>query len=103
MILTIQPKNGQAIRFNTDDSSNYKTSSAVFQLIEKVWWQWFEETKEHNSEIEDMYFSEDAIYCKKGAIIQAIEQIAEVAEETNKTYFKEAELYTHVDIECAFN
>lgn len=103
MKITILTKKGKYLRFDTENPEHYKTSSEIFQFVENIWFEWFEHESGNNSELEEMYYGEEACYSKKGAILQAIEQIGEVAEETNKTFFKESELYTIVDIECAFN
>jgi len=54
-----------------------KTDSPVFQAIEKEFDRWIEGRRDY----EKMYFSDEAIYTKKGAIIQAIDQTLEVMEE----------------------
>ena len=60
-----------------------KTDSWLFQACEKIWNDWFDDAIKHNSEIEDMYYSDDAIYTKKGAIRGMIEQIFECMNEEN--------------------
>ena len=69
-------------------------SHPVFQYIEQRFWRWIECA---SHDVKDMYFSEDAIYEKKGAIIQAIENVIEEANETGKPV-----ILANADIECAF-
>jgi len=54
-----------------------KTDSSVFQAIEKEFDKWIDGRPDYN----EMYFSDEAVYTKKGAIIQAIDQALEVMEE----------------------
>ena len=55
------------------------TDSDLFIQIEKKFDDWIEE----NSEIFAMYFSDDAIYVKRDAIVQAIDSIFELMDEEN--------------------
>jgi hypothetical protein len=103
MKITILTKANRYIKFDSDDANTWRTSSEIFAFMENIWNDWFDEEGEHNREIEDMYFSDEAIYTKKGAILQGIEQLVQVAEELNKTFFTQAEMHTCVDISCAFN
>lgn len=54
-----------------------KTDSPVFQAIEKELDKWID----GRTDYEEMYFGDEAVYTKKGAIIQAIDQAIEVMEE----------------------
>jgi hypothetical protein len=56
-------------------------SNAMFQYVERKFWEWIESQRK---EVKEMYFSDDAIYEKKGAIIGAIESALEEATEENK-------------------
>lgn len=69
-------------------------SHPVFQYIEQRFWKWIDSAPH---DVKDMYFSEDAIYEKKGAIIGAIENAVEEANETGKPV-----ILANADIECAF-
>lgn len=57
-----------------------KTDSHLFRAIEKEFDKFIKDSNPA-SEYEDKYFSEDAIYSKKYAIIAAIDQIFEVMDE----------------------
>jgi hypothetical protein len=57
-----------------------KTDSWLFQAVEKEFDSWIDSSNP-SSEYEDMYFSEEAIYTKKGAIQGAIELIFEFMDE----------------------
>ncbi len=69
-------------------------SSPVFHYVEKKFNEWIESGR---FERKEMYFSEDAINDKKGAIQGAIENALEEANETGKP----VEL-SKFDIEAAF-
>jgi hypothetical protein len=56
-------------------------SNAMFQYVEKKFWDWIESQR---AETKEMYFSDDAIYDKKGAIVGAIEAALEEANEEQK-------------------
>jgi hypothetical protein len=58
-------------------------SSPVFQYVEKKFWDWIDSSNPA-SEYREMYFGDDAIYTKKGAIVGAIEAALELAVEENK-------------------
>lgn len=55
--------------------------SPLFKEIEKKFNTYLDES--NDSDLRDMYFSEDRIYSAKGAIQEAIEQIFEVMNENN--------------------
>ena len=102
MRITILTTDKKYINFDTENTSHYKVESPVFQFFEKLWYSWFEEESSHNSEIEDMYFSEEAIYTRKGAIRQAMELMEEIATEYKRNFFTESEIWKY-DIQCAFS
>jgi hypothetical protein len=58
-------------------------SHPVFLEVEREFWAWLESSNPAN-QYEEMYFSDDAIYTKRGAIIGAIEELLNEAQETNK-------------------
>ncbi len=66
---------------NSNISQITSISHPIFKYVEQKFWQWIDCARH---EIKDMYFSEDAIYDKKGAIIQAIENALEEAVESGK-------------------
>ena len=68
---------------NSNQSNLSDTSHPVFLAVEKEFWGWLESSNPAN-EYEEMYFGDDAIYTKKGAIIGAIEEMINEANETNK-------------------
>lgn len=75
-----------------------KTDSWLFQTVEKLFDKWIDSTNPA-SEYQDKYFSEDAIYTKKGAIRGAIENMMnEMAEEGVKWGY-----LNNFDIEAAFS
>jgi hypothetical protein len=61
---------------------DYDMESELFEFIENEFMDWIEHNK--GRDIEDMYYSEDAIYSKKGAITGSIEDIAYLMESENK-------------------
>ena len=68
-------------------NSNYSQLTAldhpIFLAVEKEFWLWLESTNPA-MEYEEMYFGDDAIYDKKGAIRGAIEEMMYEADETGK-------------------
>jgi hypothetical protein len=79
---------------NSDAFQLTAPSHPIFQYVEKRFWNWINGAPR---DVREMYFSEDAIYEKKGAIQGAIENAIEAANEENKPI----DLRTF-DIECAF-
>ena len=64
----------------------------LWDYIENDWNDWYDHESENNKELEEMYYGEEAIYSKKGAIRQAIDDVADqIADELkrnpNKTTF----------------
>lgn len=73
--------------------------SDLFQELEKRFDEWINDAPS-SSEYNEMYFSEDAIYDKRGAIHGAIELIFEVMKENNLPF-----IYLNdkrLDLTCAF-
>ena len=68
---------------NTNYQTAAKLDSPIFLAVEKEFWAWFENTNPA-SEYEEMYFGDEAIYSKKGAILQAIEEMIDEADTTGK-------------------
>ncbi len=68
----------------------------VFQYVEKRFDDWIENSNPA-SENDEKYFGEDAIYTKRGAIEQALENLIDEAQETGKPVD-----VTKFDLECAF-
>ena len=58
-------------------------SHPVFLAVEKEFWDWIDSTNPAQ-EYEAMYFSDEAIFNKRGAIEQAIEDMINEANEENK-------------------
>lgn len=101
MIITVIDK-GHFIKIDTDNMQEaFKLDSPIFKLCERLFWE-FIETSNPADELEDKYFSDDAIYTKKGAIRGAIELIEEIAQEENKTTFITQQLLSY-DLETAFS
>lgn len=64
----------------------------LWDYIENDWSDWFDHESERNNELEEMYYGEEAIYSKTGAIRQAIDDVAdqianELSRNPNKTTF----------------
>lgn len=85
--------------YNSNISEAMKTSSPVFKAVENEFNNWMDNSNPA-MEYADMYFSEDAIYDKKGAIQSAIEQIFEVMEENNLPFIYLND--SRLDLDCAF-
>lgn len=68
----------------------------VFQHIEKQFDEWLKHSNPA-MEYEEKYYGDEAIYTKRGAIAQAIENLIEEANESNKPVNVKT-----FDIECAF-
>lgn len=66
---------------NSNIAQITSVSHPIFKYVEQKFWAWIESAPH---EVKDMYFSEDAINDKKGAIIQAIENALEEAIEIGK-------------------
>ncbi len=80
-------------------NAHKRTDSPLFHAVEKEFDKWME----HNnsaSEYDEMYFGDEAIYTKEGAIIQGIEQIFEVMNEYNLQSIELTD--NRLDLECAF-
>ena len=80
---------------NSSLSQLSSSSHPVFQYVEQRFWKWIDSAPH---DVKDMYFSEDAIYEKKGAIIGAIENAIEEANEAGKPI-----ILSECDIEAAFD
>jgi len=70
--------------YKNDYLKNQKIDSNLFLAIDKIFDQWLESTNPAN-EYFDMYYSDEAIYEKKGAIIYAIENIYDYMSDENKS------------------
>ncbi len=68
---------------NASYSELSKLDSKLFTELENDFHE-FIENSNPCMEYEEMYYGEDAIYSKKGAILQCIEEIIDEAKETNK-------------------
>jgi hypothetical protein len=68
---------------NSDLSTILSTSHPIFLFVEKQFWTWLENSNPA-MEYKEMYFSEDAIYTKHGAIQEAIESALDEAIEESK-------------------
>lgn len=80
MIVTILNSENQYLDFDTDNISQYGSSTGIFKLCEKMFWNWFNSANPAD-ELEEKYFGEERIYIKKGAILQLIESMAEYCED----------------------
>lgn len=81
-------------------NTNYETAarldSAIFAAVENEFNNWIESSNPAN-EYDEMYFGEDSIYTKKGAIRQAIEELIAEADETQKPVS-----FKHFDFDAIF-
>lgn len=68
---------------NTDLSVIANPAHPIFKFIEKQFHEWMDGSNPA-SEYKKMYYGEDAIYTKRGAIEQAIEAAQQEADETQK-------------------
>lgn len=66
---------------NSNIAQITSVSHPIFKYVEQKFWNWIEAAPH---ERKDMYFSEDAIYDKKAAIVQAIENALEEAVEVGR-------------------
>ena len=76
-----------------------RTDSLLFKAIEAEFDKWIENYK-GGMEYSEMYFSEDAIYSKKGAIHEAIEMIFEIMDEYELGFIMLDD--QRIDVLCAF-
>lgn len=74
-----------------------RADSWLFEIVENEFDKWLKDSNPA-SEYEEMYFGEDSIFEKKGAIRQAIEMIFDQMEEENKPFI----YLKDVDLSCAF-
>jgi len=77
---------------------HFKTDSPLFVAIEAHFDEWI--TSRARPDEVDMYESDDAIYTKKGAIHQAIEDIFDIMREENMPFISLN--HSFVDLEAAF-
>lgn len=96
--LKVLCKNGLQVMTESFDVFKVSSSAPIFLAVEAVFNKWFswqcQDTK-------DMYYSEDAIYTTRGAILGGIENVIEYMVENKKTYITTEE-FTKIDIEAAF-
>lgn len=112
MKVTIISKNygTQVIDTDTFDAGYASTSSTIFKVIEHIFNEWFEYRTQPgapmNKDILGMYEGEcdqPAIYSKKGAIRQAIENmIEELLEDGKEAIRLTTAQIVKMDIEAAF-
>ena len=74
-----------------------RTDSWLFKAMEREFDNYMDANGDRN-ELSEMYFSEDAIYEKKGAIRGAIEMIFDQMNEENLPFI----FLKDVDLSCAF-
>ena len=74
--------------------AHFKPDSPLFEAIEAIFDGWI------RGEYEEMYFGEEAIYTKKGAIDQAIQQIFDYMRDENLPFVSLDD--ANLDLECSF-
>ena len=113
MKISIVSKNygNQTIDTDNFNPSMASTSSTIFQVVEHIFNEWFSYNTQLGApmakDIVGMYEGEcdqPAIYSKKGAIRQGIENLIEAAQEMGKSsIILNTRQITNLDIESAFN
>lgn len=96
--LKVLCKNGLQIIGDSFDTYKISSSAPLFKAVETVFNQWY---SYQYQDTKDMYYSEDAIYTTRGAIIGGIENVIEYMTEKNLTYITTRE-FSKIDIEAAF-
>lgn len=112
MIISIVSKNYGSQKINTE---NYipqfaATDSTAFKVVEHIWNNWFDHATQPGApmgkDIQGMYYGEGdqpAIYTKKGAIRQGIENIIEYClEKGTASIVVNTKDIIGMDVECAF-
>jgi hypothetical protein len=112
MKLTILSKNygSQVIDTENFDAWFASASSTIFQIVEHIWNEWFTHNTQPGApmskDIQGMYYGEcdqPAIYSKKGAIRQGIENIIEYVTESEKpSMVLNTRDILKIDVESAF-
>lgn len=98
-LLRVQCKNGLQVIGESFDVYKVSSSAPIFKAVEAVFNQWY---KWQDQDTKDMYYSEDAIYTTRGAIIGGIEAVIEYMFENNLNYITTRE-FSKIDIEGTFN
>lgn len=96
--LKVLCKNGLQVIGEGFDVYKVSSSAPIFKAVEAVFNQWY---KQQSQDTKDMYYSSDAIYTTRGAIIGGIENVIEYMVELNKNYITTKE-FAEIDIEAAF-
>lgn len=108
--LTIKSKNFGIIKINSNTFNPMfaSVSSPIFKLVEHMFNDWYEHHTQKGAPCcEDIILcyegdiDQPAIYSKKGAIRQAIENLVEYMTENNITFLTTKEIYK-ADLEAAF-
>lgn len=109
--LTIISKNygSQSINVDTFNPEMASASSTVFKIVEHMFNEWFDHNTQPGAplakDIEGCYFGycdQPAMYSKKGAIRQGIENLIQEAIELGKSILTTKDILK-MDIECAFD
>lgn len=77
----------------------YGINTPLFEYFENLFYEWFEY---QSNDRKNMYESDEAIYCKKGAIRGSIEILEEYIRENNLRYLNLDKENFKIDIECAW-
>ena len=110
MKITLVTKNfgNQTINADSFNPLFVSPSTPIFKAVEYIWEKWFEESTENGApmskDIKGMYFGESdqpAVYTKRGAICQAIEDMINLCIETKQTIVNTRQLL-NMDLEAAF-
>jgi len=98
----------QFINIETFNPLMASTDSTIFKIIEHIFNDWYDHNTQPGAplarDIQGMYYGEGdqpAIYSKKGAIRQGIENFIEEVKEANQTIFTTNDILK-MDIETAF-
>jgi hypothetical protein len=99
-VLKILTKNGLQVINEGFNSYMCSPSAPIFKAVEGVFDQWMKDSNPA-SEYYEMYFGEEAIYTKRGAIVGGIEAVIEYMIENNLTYIT-TKNFNEIDIEGTF-
>lgn len=98
----------QTINIDTFDANRVSSDSTIFKVVEHLFNDWFEHNTQPGApcgkDIEFCYYGdsdEPAVYSKRGAIIQGIEEIIEFVRDSGRQLITTKDIL-NMDIEAAF-